>query len=92
MEKREHMRVIELNFLSELFVLCGDDTSRVYNIYEIGSRCGCSMTETKLITEELSGLDLLTKYEGSFHEVSITPKGIQLMKGEMAVRYRDFIY
>ena len=92
MEKRERMRVIELNFLSELFVLCGDDTSRGFNIYDIGRGCGCSLTEAKQITEKLSNLDLLEKDKPSFHEVSITQKGIDLIKGERTVNYSTLIY
>jgi predicted transcriptional regulator len=92
MEKREQMRIIELNFLSELFSLCGNDISKEYNIYEVGSKCGCSWNETKRITEELSSLDLITKNNGDSNEVSITHKGIQLIKGERTVEYRAFIY
>lgn len=91
MEKREYMRIIELNFLSELFVLCGDDTSRGYNMYDIGRRCGCSMNETKQIREDLSTLDLVQNSRG-FNEVSITQKGIDLMKGERTVNYSAPIY
>ena len=92
MKKRERMRIIELSFLSELFTLCGYDTSRGFNIYEIGSRCGCSWNETKQITKELSDLDLLKTRNPGSHEVSITQKGIDLMKGERTVSYSVPVY
>jgi predicted transcriptional regulator len=90
------MRVIELNFLSELFTLCGDNTSREYNICEVGSKCGCSWNETKQITEKLSELDLI-KNERMPDKVAITYKGISLIKGSFGFRktdriFRDFYY
>ena len=87
----EGMRIIELNFLYELFALCGYDTSREYNVYEIGRGCGCSMNETKQITEKLSSLDFVQNNRG-FNEVSITQKGIDLMKSETTVEYSTFTY
>ena len=92
METIENMRIIDLNYLSELFALCGCDTSRGFNIYEIGSRCGCSWNETKQITEGLSNLDLLKTNTPDSHEVSITQQGIDLMKGERTVMYSIFMY
>ena len=92
MEPIEHVRIIDLNYLSELFALCGYDTSRGFNIYEISIRCGCSWNETKQITEELSNLDLLKTNNPGSHEVSITQKGIDLMKGERTVMYSMFMY
>lgn len=86
---RERMRMIEFNFLYELFALCGHDTSREYNIYEIGRGCGCSVNETKQITEGLSRLDLVHNKRG-FDEVSITPKGVALMKGERTIEYGGY--
>ena len=84
MRIREPIRKKSLHFLSELFSLCGEDTSREYNIYEIGRGCGCSVVETKRITNELFTLDLVQNNRG-FDEVSITPKGIALIKGEITV-------
>ncbi|HSE84099.1 MAG TPA: hypothetical protein VLB01_06100 [Thermodesulfobacteriota bacterium] len=92
METIENMRIIDLDYLSELFALCGCDTSRGFNIYEIGGRCGCSWNETKQITEELSNLDLLKTNNPGSHEVSMTQKGIDLMKGERTVSYSMFTY
>ena len=92
MEKREYMRIVELNFLSELFVLCRGDVTRGFSIYDIGRGCGCSLTETKQIAEKLSDLDLLMKDKPALHEVSITQKGIDLMKGERTVNYSAPIY
>ncbi|HEX3036346.1 MAG TPA: hypothetical protein VHT73_14715 [Thermodesulfobacteriota bacterium] len=91
MEKRERMRVIELTFLSELFVLSKDDTSRGYNMFEIGRKCGCSVKETKQIAEDLCKLDLVRNKRRP-DEVSITPKGISLIKGERTVEYSAPIY
>lgn len=81
MEIKNPVRKKSLDFLSELFSLCGEDTSREYNIYEIGRGCGCNMIETKRITKELFTLDLVQNSRG-FDEVPITPKGIALVKGE----------
>ena len=92
METIEHMRIVELNYLSELFTLCDCDTSRGFNIYEIGSRCGCSWNEAKQITQGLSSLDLLKANNLGSHEVSITQKGIDLMKGERTMPYSMFKY
>jgi predicted transcriptional regulator len=91
MEAIEHMRIVELNYLPELFTLCGCDMSRGFNIYEIGSRCGCSWNEAKQITQGLSSLDLLKTNNPGSHEVSITQKGIDLMKGERTMTYRYYV-
>lgn len=79
MGRRDRMGMIEFNFLFKLFALCGDNTSGEYNIYEIGRDCGCSVNETKQIAEGLSRLNLVYNKRG-FDEVSITPKGVALMK------------
>lgn len=84
MGAREPIRTKSLHFLSELFSLCGEDTSREYNVYEIGRGCGCNVVESKRITKELFTLDLIRNNRG-FEEVSITPKGIALLKGEITI-------
>ncbi len=68
-----------LNFLSELFALCGEDTFKEYNLYEVGKQCRCNVAETKQIVEELSNSDLIKVQEGS-DKISITSKGIEMMK------------
>ena len=68
-----------LNFLSELFALCGEDTSKEYNLYEVGRQCGYNVTETKQVVEELSNSDLIKVQQGS-DKISVTPKGIEMMK------------
>ena len=91
MEKTENIKIIELSFLSELFIRCGDDTSREFNMYAIGAGCGCSWNETKQITEKLSKLDLVQNRRRP-DKVAITYKGISLVKGERTVEYSAPIY
>ncbi len=84
MRAGDPIRIKGLHFLSELYSLCGEDTSKEYNIYEIGRGCGCNVVETKRITKELFTLDLVRNNRG-YDEVSITPKGIALIKGKVTV-------
>ena len=84
MRIRDPIKIKGLHFLSELFSLCGEDTSREYNIYEIGRGCGCNVVETKRIAKELFTLDLV-RNKGGYEEVSITSKGIALMKDKVTV-------
>ena len=68
-----------LNFLSKLFALCGDDTSKGCDMYDMGRRYGYDTAEIKQVVEELSGLDLIKVEKGS-DKICITPKGIDVIK------------
>ena len=66
MRSRGQIEGQRLNFISELFALCGEDTSKEYNLYEVGRQCGYNS-------------DLIKVQEGS-DKISTTPRGLEMMK------------
>jgi predicted transcriptional regulator len=79
MGKIDEIEGKSLDFLTELYTLYKDKDFRGLDMYEIGRRANCNRTETEYIVEHLSSVDVI-KREGSTDKVSLTPKGVEMMK------------
>ena len=79
MTEMDRIETRSLDFLTELYALYKDKDFRGLDMYEIGRRAKCDRAETGYIVEHSSGVGVI-KREGSTDKVSLTPKGVEMMK------------
>ena len=79
MGKIDEIEGKSLDFLTELYALYRNKDSGDLDMYEIGRRANCSRAETEYIVEHLSSVDVV-KRGGSTDKVSLTPKGVEMIK------------
>lgn len=79
MGKTNEIEGRSLDFLTELYALYKDKDFRGLDMYEIGRRAKCDRSETDYIVEQLSSVDVIRR-ERSSDKVSLTPKGLEMMK------------
>ena len=73
-------------FLSEVYSLSKVDNSKEFNMYIIGETLGFDELDTENIVNNLSRAELI-KHDGVANQVSITPYGMMIKRGEINVGY-----
>ncbi|MDA2918366.1 hypothetical protein MYX76_02525 [Desulfobacterota bacterium AH_259_B03_O07] len=73
-------------FLSEVYSLSRVDNSKEFNMYTIGETLGFDELDTENIVNNLSRAELI-KHDSVANQVSITPYGMMIKRGEINVGY-----
>ncbi len=85
-EEVEGIQKKTLSFLSMLHDLCKSTQTKQFDMYKIGKGLGYDVSETEHIVENLSRSELI-RHDKSSDKVAISPYGIMLINGEVAVGY-----
>ncbi len=85
-EEVEGIQKKTLSFLYELHDLCKGEQTKQFDMYKIGKGLGYDASETEHIVENLPRSELI-RHDKASDKVVISPYGIMLINGEVAVGY-----